>query len=153
MKNILLISAILFSTMLTAQDININADVKSQDNSKGWLDEEGVHIKDGKLFAIETSLNGFKGKKTQGKKLDKIVQDYVEKTGLKIEFQSESWRPPGPGVPSKLTKVFKVLNAKMTKSQALAKFKELKEYLEMGLINKEEFDRESEKIKKLLIGN
>ena len=41
----------------------------------------------------------------------------------------------------------------MTKSQALAKFKELKEYLEMGLINKEEFDRESEKIKKLLIGN
>jgi len=54
---------------------------------------------------------------------------------------------------SKLTKVYKVLNAKMTKSQALSKFKELKEYLEMGLINKEEFDRESKKIKKLLLEN
>lgn len=151
MRKLLLTLLLLTTTTFFAQELKIDANIKSQDNSWGQLDEEGVYEKEGKLIAVETSMNGFKGRKTLGKKLDKRVEEYVARTGVEIEFFNESFRGASPGVGPKLTRVYTILNAKMTKKMALAKIKELKEYLEVGLLTQEEYDAEVAKLKKALL--
>jgi hypothetical protein len=153
MKKILVFFFLQFYFGLSAQTIELNADIKTQDNSMGWLDEEGVREHDGKLYAIETSMNGFKTRKSIAKRLEKRVDEYVKRKGIEIEFDNESWRPPAPGTPSKLTRIYLIANAKMTKNQALNKIKELKEYLEMGIITQEEFDKKAAELKKVILGN
>ena len=77
----------------------------------------------------------------------------IKRKVVEIGFDNETWRPPAPGTPSKLTRVYLIPNAKMTKNQALDKIKELKEYLKMGIITQEDFDMKAAELKKILLGN
>ena len=153
MKKLLAFLFLQFYFGLSAQTINLNADIKTQDNSLGWLYEEGLREHDGKLYAVETSFNGFKTKKSIARRLEKRVAEYIKRKGIEIEFDNETWRPPAINTPSKLTRIYIIPNAKMTKNQALVKIKELQEYLEMGIITQEDFDKKAVSLKKILLGN
>ena len=63
------------------------------------------------------------------------------------------WRPPAINTPPKLTRIYLIPNAKMAKNHALVKIKELQEYLEMGIITQEDFDKKAVSLKKILLGN
>jgi len=84
MKKLLAFLFLQFYFGLSAQTINLNADIKTQDNSLGWLDEEGVREHDGKLYAIETSMNGFKTRKSIARRLEKRVAEYIKRKGIEI---------------------------------------------------------------------
>ena len=153
MKKLLAFLFLQFYFGLSAQTINLNADIKTQDNSLGWLYEEGLREHDGKLYAVETSLNGFKTKKSIARRLEKKVAEYIKRKGIEIEFENEFWKPPAHNTPPKLTRIYLIPNAEMAKNHALDKIKELKEYLEMGIITQEDFDKRAAELKKILLGN
>jgi len=63
----------------------------------------------------------------------------------------------GMGITPKVTITFKLLRKDgsewLTKEDAITKFKELKELLEIGVINQEEFDKKAEELRKIILDN
>ena len=105
------------------------------------------------FLSKKTSFNGFKTKKSIASRLEKRVAEYIKRKGIEIEFENEFWKPPAYNTPPKLTRIYLIPNAKMAKNHALDKIKELKEYLEMGIITQEDFDRKAAELKKIFLGN
>ena len=61
------------------------------------------------------------------------------------------------GVNPKVTITFKLLRKDgsewLTKEDAITKFKELKELLDLGIITQKEFDKKAKELKKIILGN
>ena len=111
MNKVILIGALIVSSIVSAQDQTINLNHNYTNNSWGQLDEEGVfELKDGTIAVVETSLNGLKGRKALRKKALKQLKMWQQWNDVEVKQINEKFRGASPGVGPKLTMVFKRVN-------------------------------------------
>ncbi len=107
---ILIIFAICLAGTVKAQEQTINTNVQVGGGIV-WqeLAEEGVfELKDGTIAVVESSLNGFKGRKALRKKALKQLTMWKEwNDNPKLKQINERFRGASPGVGPKLTMIFK----------------------------------------------
>ena len=108
MNKVILIGALIVSSIVSAQDQTINLNHNYTNNSWGQLDEEGVfELKDGTIAVVETSLNGLKGRKALRKKALKQLKMWQQWNDVEVKQINEKFRGASPGIGPKLTMIFK----------------------------------------------
>ena len=144
---------------------------------------EGVfYLGNGQYKIVKIGRGALAGIKTLGKRIEKEIKVLSAKYNLKYELidSQESKKLSGQQGVQKLELTYKLysmdgslalnenlgiiklsdeqikeneIQAEENKDKAIKKLKELKELLDMDLITKDEFDKESFKLKKIILGN
>ena len=144
---------------------------------------EGVfYLGNGQYKIVKIGRGALAGIKTLGKRIEKEIKVLSAKYNLKYELidSQESKKLSGQQGVQKLEQTYKLysmdgslalnenlgiiklsdeqikeneIQAEENKDKAIKKLKELKELLDMDLITKDEFDKESFKLKKIILGN
>jgi len=176
MKNVLFILFI-FTAYCNAQDVNQSVDIKNETNIKtetnsAWVqatrmkaEGEGMTYKGKGVYRIQqTGKNDAASYKRQVKKAIEKIKSYSE--GLNLNYQiintERSDVPVGFGV-ARVIITFKLLNSDGTvavneldferdRAKAKKELIELKEFLDLGIITQEEFDKRAASLKKILLG-
>lgn len=128
--------------------------------TNGFADqmEQGVYDnKNGTVTVVKVGGSGFVSLKKLGKRADKSMAEYAKNNNLSYKFISEQTRKMSIGVFPKSARIYQILNAdgskSITRDQADTKLKELKEQLDLGLINQSDFDEKAIEYKKVILGN
>ena len=134
------------------------ANMKAQGEGISYLGEGNYRIQ-------QTGPNDMSSYKKQVKKAKAKIQSYSAGLGLNYNIINEekSNVPVGFGVARTIIS-FRLINKdgtdyvnkeeiKLSKESAKKELMELKEYLDMGIITQEEFDKKAESLKKILLGN
>ena len=144
---------------------------------------EGVfYLGNGQYKIVKIGRGALAGIKTLGKRIEKEIKVLSAKYNLKYELidSQESKKLSGQQGVQKLELTYKLysmdgslalnenlgiiklsdeqikeneIQTEENKDKAIKKLKELKELLDMDLITKDEFDKESFKLKKIILGN
>ena len=126
--------------------------------------EQGVfYLGQGKLTIVEVGGSGFVSLKKLGKRCDAKIEEYVSLKGLTYKLIDSEQRK-GLGVFPKVSKTYLLYtpdgkiysnedDASSSKENAKKELMELKEYLDLGIITQEEFDKKAVSLKKILLGN
>ena len=161
MKNLLFL--LLFIPLVSfGQDVNLNVDKKveftEKKDVKGGM---GLNYQGSGLYTLGKEANDIssKGKfvKVQNELKNKILAEIVEFTTInKYKYEITLVENLGRYLPQVIV-TFKVFNKDgslvLNKEDAKNKLLELKEYLDLGIITQEEFDKKAVSLKKILLGN
>jgi hypothetical protein len=172
MKKLLLLSALLVSFSSFGQDNNTTVKIKSETNNAYVqaanlkAEGEGVFYKGKGIYTIQqTGKTDMSSYKRQVKKALEKIKSYSKGLNLNYEIINTERKdvPVGLGV-SRAIITFKLLNndgtvavnkldTKRDKEEAKKELLSLKEYLDLGIITQEEFDKKAVSLKKILLGN
>jgi hypothetical protein len=172
MKNTLYTLALLVSFSSFGQDNNTTVKIKSETNNAYVqaanlkAEGEGVFYKGKGIYTIQqTGKTDMSSYKRQVKKALEKIKSYSKGLNLNYEIINTERKdvPVGLGV-SRAIITFKLLNndgtvavnkldTKRDKEEAKKELLSLKEYLDLGIITQEEFDKKAVSLKKILLGN
>tara|TARA_B110000263_G_C15175036_1_gene448798 strand:- start:93 stop:608 length:516 start_codon:yes stop_codon:yes gene_type:complete len=171
MKKLLLL--LLFIPLVSfGQDNNTTVKIKSETNNAYVqaanlkAEGEGIFYKGKGIYTIQqTGKTDMSSYKRQVKKALEKIKSYSKGLNLNYELINTERKdvPVGMGV-SRTIITFKLLNNDGTvavnkldtqrdKDEAKKELLSLKEYLDLGIITKEEFDKKAVSLKKILLGN
>ena len=126
--------------------------------------EEGnFYLGKGKYKIVQVGSTAFISMKKLSKKCDEQIENIANPLNLKYEFVSKEERK-GLGIYPKVSNIYQLYNSdgsiytkdedkSMGKEAAKKELLELKEFLDMGIITQQEFDKKAESLKKILLGN
>ena len=162
MKNILFTLALLvsFSSFWqNTQVLNIQDGSVAVKNKEMMTDCEGINYKGNGVYTIQQTGN------SDISSYSRIVKKATEKIvslskGYKVNYEvvneEKSMVPIDFGIPRTLI-TFRLINIDgspyITKEDARKSLLELKEFLDLGIITKQEFDQKAVNLKKVLLGN
>ena len=149
---------LIFPLVSIGQDSNLKVD---QNITVDYSNNLGMQYVGKGIYKIKKQAIGFKGKKGLEKDIRKQINQLVKTRNLKFEILSvDSYNEPIRGTIAAYPTVeitFKLmkLNGELLigKEEAKKEILELREYLDLGIITQEEFDKRAESLKKILLGN
>jgi len=124
----------------------------------GQFTEEGLRsMGSGTYLVTKVGSTGFVGLRTLEKRAMKHIEEFCARKSYKYEIVDVSKKKQGIGVFPKVTITFRLKNQDgsyvVTKEDAKKQLLELKEFLDMGIITQEEYDKKAAPLKKVLLGN
>ena len=103
------------------------------------------------------SWTGFVSLKKLYKRGIKSIEEWTNSINANYKVINVDNVKTGLGITPKVTITFKLLRKDgsewLTKEDAITKFKELKELLDLGIITQEEFDKKAKELKKIILDN
>ena len=161
MKKLLLL--LLFIPLVSfGQDNNTNVTVKTEKKSvyqelaeqKGL---DGIHYKGNGVYESIRINGSFTKPKKLIEQAKQIAIEYAKNKKGVAKIIEEKGVRYSPGVFPKGIVVFEIVNVDGSKvissEEAKNKLIELKEFLDLGIITQEEFDKKAVSLKKILLGN
>lgn len=176
MKNLLVLFLLFPLKQVYAQEINTNINNSSSINVESGnifthaanmkAEGEGIHYLGQGIYYIQQTANTDVGSyKRQVRKAKQKIESFAKSEDKSFEILNEERRDVkvSIGVARTIIK-FKLLNKDGTpalnemdkmqaKNQAKKELLELQEFLELGIITKDDFDKKAEKLKKILLDN
>jgi hypothetical protein len=149
----LLLFLLLAPFLGNAQDVNSNINLNQ---TIGYAKTQGLtYLGDG-VYKIKKTSIGFQGKKGLEKDITKQIEELASRQELTYEIinvESYMTGSLGPNVEISFKLKTKDGLTFVSKEEAKKDILRLKELLELGVINKEEFDSKASSLKKILLGN
>jgi len=165
MKKLLLLLLLIPLLSLGQEDININLNTKGLNSGDSAVLEFTIKYTNNGVYQHQKKApTDFWSTKKTIKKAMEDIESYSEGMGMKykvLNTQTSKIREKGTiGLPfAKIT--FNLIGSdgniyipkEESKNQAKKELLELKEYLDLGIITQEEFDKKAVSLKKILLGN
>ena len=136
-----------------SQDINANVNLNQ---TVGFAKTQGLTYLGEGIYKIKKTSIGFKGKRGLEKDIRKQIEELANRQGLKYEIINVESYTTGSLDPNvEISFKLKTLDGItfVSKEEAKKEILRLKELLDLGIINKKEFDDKTSALKQILLGD